>query len=55
MEMFFDTATEKAMSEITNITTTTDYFFESGKSSVEWIMVKSGFEIQLLHLIFSSP
>jgi hypothetical protein len=55
MEMYFDTLSEKKMSKMDNIATTTDYFFGSGKSTVEWIMVKSGLEIQLLHLIFCSP
>ncbi len=54
MEMYFDTSAEKAIAQKDNLTTVGDFFFNQGKTSVEWIMVKSGFEIQLLHLLFCS-
>ena len=55
MKMFFDTIEERELAVANNIVNTSDFFFASGKVSVDWIKVKSGFEIQLLYLIFSSP
>ena len=53
--MYYDTVSEKKMSQMNDISTVKDYFYGSGKPTVEWIMVKSGFEIILLRLIFCTP
>jgi len=53
MKMYFDSPIERDLAQEHNILASSDFFFADGKLSVEWITVKSGFEIQILFLIFS--
>ncbi len=54
MKLYFDSYAEKALANAYEIDSIADFFYCSGKISVEWIIVKSKCEVEFLNLLFSS-